>query len=166
MSDIDETTVESEELTVDTVKSNISHGWFVVKFDNSKGASTAFDVMQKIYYREVDGGEQLKNWYHCSRCGHVFSHDTSTGSAPLVRHKEKCCPKLTTEEKQKFAEEHKEKKVRAGAKKVVTKPIVSESTQQKNDVFDLIAKCTEIGRLYGPVSVDSLQEASLDTDKW
>lgn len=90
--------------TKEQFESNIANGWFECKFDLSKGASAVYDVIQKVHYREQDGGKQIKNWFFCSRCKGVIEHDASMGTAPLKRHKEKRCDGLSENQKKQYAE--------------------------------------------------------------
>lgn len=64
-----------EKLLPETVKTNVGLGWFEVSFDTAKGASTAYDVIQKVFYRKKDGGGRVGNWFFCSRCGDAWEHD-------------------------------------------------------------------------------------------
>lgn len=92
-------------LTPEAIKANIKLGWYEVQFDTTKGATSAYDVIQKVFRRANDGGERLRNWFFCSRCEDVINYDVSMGTGPLVRHKEKSCPQLTIQERQKYKAE-------------------------------------------------------------
>lgn len=124
-----------EKLSPETVKTNIGLGWFEVIFDKSKGASTAYDVIQKVFYRKKDGGERVGNWFFCSRCGDAWEHDASMGSAPNVRHKEKTCKELTDEQRKKYAEENKTRKAKNKLTKGRAKnaPKVASDSQLSTD---------------------------------
>lgn len=191
-----------DELLPETVKSNISLGWYQAKFDTSKGASSAYDVIQKVYYREQDGGNRVGNWFRCSRCNNVWQHDSSMGSAPNVRHKERYCPKLTAEQRQKYVDENlarkalnigKKSKAKSDSNVAAAKSNEQISTSQQavaasstssapeaphalnesvckythteDELFGLVVKASQIGCLYGPVSMSALEQDSLKPDK-
>lgn len=108
---------KDEILTAAIVKANIDNNWYELQFDHSANASSAHDVIQKIYRRKVDGGGQIKYWFQCFRCKAILNHDVSMGSAPLTRHKEKTCPQLTDEQRRQYAVAAAERKNLAAQKK-------------------------------------------------
>lgn len=128
-------------LTADTVATNLKHGWFQLKFDKSKNASSAYDVIQKVHYRDNDGGEHVKPWFKCSRCGILICHDTSTGTQPLIRHKEQRCDALTKDDKMRYAASKSTKPTKAAKMEEV---VVANNTSiymiDEEEIIHLIAK--------------------------
>lgn len=120
--------------TKEQVVNNIANGWFKCHFDLTKGASAVYDVIQKVHYREQDGGKQIKNWFFCSRCKDVINHDASMGTAPLKRHKEKRCDALSDDQKQKYAEEDlkKQKSILEKKQKDATDRAAASTSNVKN----------------------------------
>lgn len=161
--------------TPDTVKNNLALGWYIAKFDLSKGASSAFDVIQKVFLRDQDGGARVGNWFHCSRCGTCWQHDSSMGTAPLTRHKENTCPQLTTEQRTQYAKEAAARKTAKATSKSNVKSVKhdgNESTQPTtfshttDELFELITESTRIGSIYGTVTFESLKENIPEPKKW
>lgn len=165
-------------LTETAVLDNLKYGWFIKKFDTSKKASSAYDVIQKVHYRAVDGGEHVKHWYFCSRCETLIKHDAGIGTMPLIRHKEKTCPKLSAEEKARYAAKHtKAIRVVHGVEEkeepsqtMKSQPATSSSSKNSHlftdeTIIDLIVKISRIGYTYGPINEVGLKPVLPKTGK-
>lgn len=104
----------NQPITEKVISEGITFGWYTVKFDRSKNASEAYDVIQKVHYREKDGGGHVKPWYYCSRCKQVLETVASGGTQKLIRHKESVCSELTPEERKAYADARANKQQKAG----------------------------------------------------